>query len=54
MGDRRPCKSDLSDEGRVLIESVITVWKAQHRPVSGHPGAHDMREIVTIHDRKLR
>lgn len=54
MGDRRPCKSDLSDEGRVLIESVITVWKAQHRPISGHPGTHDMREIVTIHDRKLR
>ncbi|WP_406482290.1 MULTISPECIES: hypothetical protein [unclassified Streptomyces] len=54
MSDRRPCTSDLSDERWVLIESVITAWKAQHRPVSGHPGAHGMREIVAIHDRKLR
>nr|WP_246203531.1 transposase [Streptomyces tailanensis] len=28
------------------IEPVITARKDRHRPVSGHQGAYDMREIV--------
>ncbi|WP_326793273.1 IS5 family transposase [Streptomyces sp. NBC_00841] len=46
MSDRRPYKSDLSDERWALIEPVITAWKARHRSVSGHQGNYDMREIV--------
>ena len=46
MSDRQPYKSDLSDERWVLIEPVITAWKARHRSVSGHQGSYDMREIV--------
>ncbi|GAA3477722.1 hypothetical protein GCM10018966_022520 [Streptomyces yanii] len=46
MSDRRPYKSDLSDERWALIEPVITSWKAQHPSVSGHQGAYETREIV--------
>ncbi|MFJ1548112.1 IS5 family transposase [Streptomyces sp. NPDC088246] len=46
MSDRRPYKSDLSDERWALIEPVITAWKARHRSVSGHQGNYDMREII--------
>lgn len=46
VSDRQPYKSDLSDERWVLIEPVITAWKARHPSVSGHQGNYDMREIV--------
>ncbi|MER5917198.1 IS5 family transposase [Streptomyces sp. NPDC001982] len=46
MSDRQSYKSDLSDERWVLIEPVITSWKARHPSVSGHQGNYDMREIV--------
>ncbi|MFE0460303.1 IS5/IS1182 family transposase, partial [Kitasatospora sp. NPDC058965] len=29
MSDRKPYKSDLSDERWALVEPVITAWKAQ-------------------------
>lgn len=46
MSDRKPYKSDLSDERWALIEPVITAWKARHPSVSGHAGRYEMREIV--------
>ncbi|MEV8322009.1 transposase [Kitasatospora sp. NPDC056731] len=46
MSDRKPYKSDLSDERWVLIEPVITSWKARHPSVSGHQGSYDIRDIV--------
>jgi transposase len=46
VSDRKPYKSDLSDERWVLIEPVISAWKAQHPSVSGHQGKYEMREIV--------
>lgn len=46
MSDRKPYKSDLSDERWALIEPVITSWKARHPSVSGHEGRYEMREIV--------
>ncbi|WWM30848.1 transposase [Streptomyces acidiscabies] len=46
MSDRKPCKSDLSDERWALIEPVITAWKTKHPSVSGHQGNYEMREIV--------
>ncbi len=36
----------MSDEQWSLLEPVITARKDQHRSVSGHHGAYDMREIV--------
>jgi transposase len=46
VSDRKPYKSDLSDERWALIEPVITAWKARHPSVSGHQGNYEMREIV--------
>lgn len=46
MSERKPYRSDLSDERWALIESVITAWKAAHPSVGGHQGKYAMREIV--------
>ncbi|MEU6322686.1 IS5 family transposase [Streptomyces sp. NPDC047009] len=46
MSDRKPYKSDLSNERWALIEPVITAWKAKHPSVSGHQGNYEMREII--------
>ncbi|MET8956263.1 IS5 family transposase [Streptomyces sp. NPDC004533] len=46
MSDRKPYKSDLSDERWALIEPLITAWKVRHPSVSGHEGRYEMREIV--------
>ncbi|MFE5374116.1 IS5 family transposase [Streptomyces mirabilis] len=46
MSDRKPYKSDLSDERWALIDPVTTAWKAKHPSVSGHQGSYEMREIV--------
>ncbi|MEU2427767.1 sugar-binding domain-containing protein [Streptomyces sp. NPDC007851] len=46
MSDRKPYKSDPSDERWALIEPVITSWKVQHPSVSGHEGRYETREIV--------
>lgn len=46
VSERKPYRSDLSDEQWSLIEPVITARKDRHRSVSGHQGAYDMREIV--------
>jgi transposase len=46
VSDRKPYKSDLSDERWALIEPVITAWKARHPSVSGHEGRYEMREIA--------
>ncbi|GLV88463.1 hypothetical protein Slala03_81520 [Streptomyces lavendulae subsp. lavendulae] len=46
MGDRKSCKSDLSEERWALIEPVTTEWKAKRPSVSGHRGNYRMREIV--------
>ena len=46
MSERKPYKTDLSDEQWALVEPVIVAWKAAHRSVSGHQGRYEMREIV--------
>lgn len=46
MSDRKPCKSDLSDERWALIEPVSTAWNAWHPSASGHGSRYEMREIV--------
>lgn len=46
MSERKPYKTDLSDEQWALVEPVIAAWKAAHRSVSGHQGRYGMREIV--------
>ncbi|SCZ16688.1 Transposase DDE domain-containing protein [Streptomyces sp. 136MFCol5.1] len=46
MSDRKPYSSDVSDEQWVLVEPVITAWKAGHPSVSGHQGKYAIREIV--------
>jgi transposase len=46
VGERKPYKTDLSDEQWVLVEPVITAWKAAHPSVSGHRGRYAMREIA--------
>ncbi|GCB53140.1 mobile element protein [Streptomyces sp. NL15-2K] len=46
MSERKPYKTDLTDEQWALVESVITAWKAAHPSVSGHQGRYAMREIV--------
>ncbi|WP_405561222.1 IS5 family transposase [Streptomyces canus] len=46
MSERKPYKTDLSDEQWALVEPVITAWKAAHPSVSGHQGRYAMREIV--------
>ena len=39
MSERKPYKTDLSDEQWSLVEPVITAWKAAHPSVSGHQRA---------------
>ncbi|MFE2537987.1 transposase [Streptomyces sp. NPDC059371] len=46
MRERKPYKTDLSDEQWARIEPVIAAWKAAHPSVGGHQGRHAMREIV--------
>ncbi len=46
MSDRKPYKSDLSDERWALIEPVISAWKADHPSPTGHQGRYEIREIV--------
>ncbi|UUN28818.1 IS5 family transposase [Streptomyces sp. FIT100] len=46
MSMRNPFPSDLTDKQWVLVEPVITAWKARHPSVSGHQGKYKMREIV--------
>ncbi|MGQ5656785.1 transposase [Streptomyces sp. EKR5.2] len=44
--DRKPYSSDVSDGQRVLVEPVISAWKAAHPSVSGYQGGYARREIV--------
>ncbi|MER6378360.1 IS5 family transposase, partial [Streptomyces mirabilis] len=46
MSERKPYKTDVSDEQWALVEPVIAAWKAAHPSVSGHQGRYAMREIV--------
>ncbi|MFE9099081.1 IS5 family transposase [Streptomyces sp. NPDC007264] len=46
MSERKPYKTDVSDEQWALVEPVIAAWKAAHPSVSGHQGRYQMREIV--------
>lgn len=46
MSERKPYPGDLSDARWGLIKPVITAWKERHPSVSGHQGAHAMRETV--------
>ncbi|MDN0196623.1 transposase [Streptomyces sp. S.PNR 29] len=46
MSERKPYKTDLTDEQWSLVGPVITAWKAAHPSVSGHQGRYAMREIV--------
>lgn len=46
MSERKPYRSDLTDEQWALTEPVLTAWKNRHRSVSGHQGRYSMREIV--------
>ncbi|MEU2779678.1 transposase, partial [Streptomyces sp. NPDC007162] len=46
MSERKPYKTDVSDEQWALVEPVIAAWKAAHPSVSGHQGPYAMREIV--------
>lgn len=46
MSERKPYKTDVSDEQWAQVEPVIAAWKAAHPSVSGHRGRYEMREIV--------
>jgi transposase len=46
VSERKPYKTDVSDEQWALAEPVIAAWKAAYPSVSGHQGRHAMREIV--------
>ncbi|WP_328826885.1 transposase [Streptomyces ureilyticus] len=46
MSERKPYKTDVSDEQWALVEPVITAWKAAHPSASGHQGRFAMPEIV--------
>ncbi|MGW1958561.1 transposase [Streptomyces sp. NPDC001920] len=46
MGERKPYKTDVSDEQWALFEPVIAAWEAAHPSISGHRGRYEMREIV--------
>jgi hypothetical protein len=46
VSERKPYKTDLSDEQWALVEPVIAAWKAAHPSVSGHQGRYEIREIV--------
>ncbi|GHD65210.1 hypothetical protein GCM10010317_064760 [Streptomyces mirabilis] len=43
MSERKPYKTDVSDEQWALVEPVIAAWKAAHPSVSGHQGRYAMR-----------
>ncbi|WP_331719039.1 IS5 family transposase (plasmid) [Streptomyces sp. NBC_00289] len=44
MTTRRPYRTDLTDEQWVLIEPVLTKWRADRRSI--RPPVHGLREIV--------
>lgn len=44
MTTRRPYRTDLTDEQWLLIETVLTKWRAERRSI--RPPVHDLREIV--------
>ena len=46
MGERKTYKTDLTDAEWIVIEPLITAWKAKHPSVSGHQGRYEIREIV--------
>ncbi|HEV2633804.1 MAG TPA: IS5 family transposase [Actinocrinis sp.] len=46
MGERKAYKTDLTDAEWMVIEPLISAWKAQHPSVSGHQGRYQLREIV--------
>lgn len=46
VSERKPYKTDLSDEQWALIGPVIAACKAAHPSVSGHQCRYEMREIV--------
>ncbi|MGW0827033.1 transposase [Streptomyces sp. NPDC002845] len=46
MSERKPYKTDVSDEQWALVEPVIAAWKAAQPSVSGHQGRYAIREIV--------
>jgi transposase len=46
VSERKPYKTDMSDEQWALVEPVTAAWKAAHLSVSGHQGRYEMREIV--------
>ncbi|MER7896274.1 hypothetical protein ABTX62_09110 [Streptomyces sp. NPDC096046] len=45
MSERKPCKTDVSDEQWALVEPALAAWKAAHPSVSGHQGRYARREI---------
>ncbi|GLP67187.1 hypothetical protein TUSST3_38090 [Streptomyces sp. TUS-ST3] len=48
VSERKPYKTDLSDEQWALVKPVIAAWKAARPSVSGHQGRYEMREIVNV------
>jgi transposase len=46
MSPRRAYPSDLSDARWALIESILTVWRADHAGLGIGEPIHDLREIV--------
>lgn len=46
VGERKAYKTDLTDAEWMVIEPLISAWKAQHPSVSGHQGRYQLREIV--------
>ncbi|MDQ1022336.1 hypothetical protein QFZ43_008885 [Streptomyces afghaniensis] len=40
MSERKPYKTDVSDEQWALVEPVIAAWKAANPSVSGHQGRY--------------
>ncbi|MFD8035567.1 transposase [Streptomyces sp. NPDC059717] len=46
VSERKPCKTDVSDQQWALVEPVIAARKAAHPSVSGHQGRYAIREII--------
>jgi len=46
VSERKPYKTDVSDEQWALVEPVIAAWKSAHPSVSSHQGLYAMREIA--------
>ncbi|WP_107487753.1 transposase [Streptomyces sp. M1013] len=46
MSERKPYKTDVSEEPWALVEPVSAAWKAAHPSVSGHKDRYAIREIV--------